>query len=75
VRRLARGAGADVAGIELVGLLPRAELDRCSAEFRRWAGLTDDDTIEGRLAAQMLDRKPGVERGFRPNPLRYPFRP
>jgi glutamate formiminotransferase len=49
VRRLARAAGADVAGVELVGLLPRAELDRCSDEFRRWAGLTDDQTIEGRL--------------------------
>jgi glutamate formiminotransferase len=60
VRRLAQGAGVDVAGIELVGLLPRAELDRCSAEFRRWAGLTDDQTIEGRLGSQMLDRKPGV---------------
>jgi glutamate formiminotransferase / 5-formyltetrahydrofolate cyclo-ligase len=49
VRRLARVASADVAGVELVGLLPRAELERCSAEFRRWAGLSDDQTIEGRL--------------------------
>jgi glutamate formiminotransferase len=51
VRRLARQAQHDVAGVELVGLLPRAELARCSAEFRRWAGLADDQTIEGRLDA------------------------
>jgi glutamate formiminotransferase len=60
VRRLTRGAGADVAGVELVGLLPRAELDRCSDEFRRWAGLSDDQTIEGRLASRTSGRKPGV---------------
>jgi glutamate formiminotransferase / 5-formyltetrahydrofolate cyclo-ligase len=52
IRRIARAAGSDVARVELVGLLPRAELDRCSDEFRRWAGLTDDQTIEGRLAAR-----------------------
>jgi len=63
VRRLARDAGGDVAGVELVGLLPRTELRRCSAEFRRWAGLTDEQTIEGRLqspSSQQLGRKPGV---------------
>jgi glutamate formiminotransferase len=49
VRRLARDAGTDVERIELVGLVPRAELDRCGDEFRAWAGLTDDQTIEGRL--------------------------
>jgi glutamate formiminotransferase len=48
VRRLARDAGSDVARVELVGLLPRVELDRCSDEFRLWAGLSDDQTIEGR---------------------------
>src|SRR5215210_5036611 len=48
VGRLAREAGGDVAAVELVGLLPRAELERCSAGFRRWAGLADDQTIEGR---------------------------
>jgi glutamate formiminotransferase len=51
VRRLAREAGSDVRRVELVGLLPRAELQRCSDDFRKWAGLTDDLTIEGRLAA------------------------
>jgi glutamate formiminotransferase len=60
VRRLARDAGGDVAGVELVGLLPRAELGRCSAEFRRWTGLTDEQTIEGRLDSQQLGRKPGL---------------
>jgi glutamate formiminotransferase len=59
VRRRARRAGADVAGIELVGLLPRAELERCTAEFRRWAGLSDDVTIEARLASHPSGRKPG----------------
>jgi glutamate formiminotransferase len=49
VRRLARDAGADVDRVELVGLLPRAELDRCSDEFRGWSGLTDGQTIEARL--------------------------
>jgi glutamate formiminotransferase len=58
VRRLAREAGSDVAEVELVGLLPRAELERCSAEFRRWAGLADDQTIEGRLESRALGRKP-----------------
>lgn len=52
VRRLAQGAGSDVAGVELVGLLPRAELGRCSAEFRRWADLTDDQTIERRIESR-----------------------
>jgi glutamate formiminotransferase len=49
VARLARQAGSEVVDVEMVGLLPRAELSRCSAEFRRWAGLTDEQTIEARL--------------------------
>ncbi|HYU38379.1 MAG TPA: glutamate formiminotransferase [Acidimicrobiia bacterium] len=60
VRRLARGAGTSVAGVELVGLLPRAEFERCSPEFRRWAGLSDDVTIEGRLDSHPLGRRPGA---------------
>ncbi|MGH9031489.1 MAG: glutamate formimidoyltransferase [Acidimicrobiia bacterium] len=48
VRRLAYEGGADVE-VELVGLLPAAELDRCSPEFRAWSGLGPDDTIEARL--------------------------
>jgi glutamate formiminotransferase len=51
VRDLARAQGDDVEAVELVGLLPRAELERCSAAFRAWARLDDDSTIEARLAA------------------------
>lgn len=59
VARLARVAGVDVAGIELVGLLPRAELERCTPEFRARARLTDDQTIESRLESPgPLGRKP-----------------
>ena len=42
--------GADVAAVELVGLLPRAELDRCSPEFLAWTGLDEASTIEARIA-------------------------
>lgn len=49
-RRLAYEGGADVERVELVGLLPAAELDRCSAEFRSWSGIGPDHTIEARLA-------------------------
>ncbi len=52
VRRDADRDGFDVTKVEVVGLLPAAELERCSAEFRAWAGLGDDLTIEGRLAAR-----------------------
>jgi hypothetical protein len=41
--------------VELVGLLPRREIYRCSAEFREWSGLDDVDTIEGRLARPAPD--------------------
>jgi glutamate formiminotransferase len=50
VRTLAHAHGVEVEGVELVGLLPRAELLRCSAAFRAWSGLGEKDTIEGRLA-------------------------
>jgi glutamate formiminotransferase len=49
VRREARARGTDVAGVELVGLLPRAELARCSREFLEWTELGDGSTIEARL--------------------------
>jgi glutamate formiminotransferase len=61
VRRLARGAGADVARVELVGLMPAAELDRCSAQFRAWSGIGVAQTIEGRLGAAARAR--GARRG------------
>jgi glutamate formiminotransferase len=49
VARAARAEGADLARIELVGLMPRAALEECSPAFRRRAGLGDEQTIEGRL--------------------------
>ncbi len=49
VRRAAAGHGTDVAAVELVGLLPAAELERCSGEFLAWSGLSPDQTIEVRL--------------------------
>jgi glutamate formiminotransferase len=48
VARAARAQGADLARIELVGLMPRAALEECSPAFRRRAGLGDEQTIEGR---------------------------
>jgi glutamate formiminotransferase len=50
VRDLARAEGDDVEAVELVGLLPAAELARCGPELRALAALDDDSTIEGRLA-------------------------
>jgi glutamate formiminotransferase len=50
VRDLARERGADVARVELVGLVPRAELARCGESFLEWAGIDDGMTIEARLA-------------------------
>jgi glutamate formiminotransferase len=49
VRREAEQRGRDVAAVELVGLLPAAELERCSPEFLRWSGLSPGSTIEARL--------------------------
>lgn len=50
VRALARARGADVARVELVGLLPASELERCDEVFRAWSGISADQTIESRLA-------------------------
>jgi glutamate formiminotransferase len=50
VRDLARSAGNDVARVELVGLMPAAELARCDPAFLAWAGLGPEQTIEARLA-------------------------
>ena len=55
VRRLAYEGGADVEAVELVGLVPAAELERCSPEFLTWSGLGPDQTIEARLSQ---DRAP-----------------
>jgi hypothetical protein len=40
-----------VARIELVGLLPAAELARCSDAFRAWSGLDERATVEARVHA------------------------
>jgi glutamate formiminotransferase len=49
VRDLARRLGTDVAGVELVGLLPRTELDRCDDDFLSWSGIDAASTIEARV--------------------------
>jgi glutamate formiminotransferase len=51
VEAAARDAGAAVAAIELVGLVPAAEYDRWSEGFRQRSGIGPDRTIEARLAA------------------------
>jgi glutamate formiminotransferase len=49
VRVQARKERTDVASVELVGLVPRIELDRCSDEFLEWSGLDAESTIEARV--------------------------
>lgn len=51
VRDHVERVGARVTRVEVVGLVPAAALDRCSPEFRAWAHLGPDLTIEARLAA------------------------
>jgi glutamate formiminotransferase len=43
--------GGRVQRVELVGLVPAAELDACSAAFLEWSGLSELDTIESRMAS------------------------
>jgi glutamate formiminotransferase len=50
VRELAVAEKTEVARVELVGLLPRRELDRCSDDFLAWSGLDAEVTIEARIA-------------------------
>jgi glutamate formiminotransferase len=54
VDALARDAGTRVSRVELVGLLPAAELARCDDEFLAWSGLGPDDTLERRIEARLL---------------------
>lgn len=49
VRALAKRLGTDVASVELVGLLPRRQLDRCTDDFLVWSGLDATATIEARV--------------------------
>ncbi len=44
--------GGQVARVELVGLIPAAELERCSRAFRTRNHLGADDTVEGRWCAR-----------------------
>jgi glutamate formiminotransferase len=50
VRRLAERDDFSVTEVEIVGLIPAAELERTDAAFREWAALSPSLTIEGRLA-------------------------
>jgi glutamate formiminotransferase / 5-formyltetrahydrofolate cyclo-ligase len=50
VRAEALALDCDVTRVELVGLMPAAELARCDESFRAWAGITADQTIEAQLA-------------------------
>jgi len=49
VRELARRERTDVASVEVVGLIPRRELDRCSDEFLQWADIDATCAIEARI--------------------------
>ncbi len=49
VRALAIAERTDVAEVELVGLIPRFELDRCSSDFVRWSGIDVEATIEAQI--------------------------
>lgn len=52
VRELARQGGVEVAEVELVGLVGRAEAASWSDSFVEWSGLDRDQTVEARLAAR-----------------------
>ena len=49
VRELARREHTDVASVEVVGLVPGADLDRCSDEFLEWADIDASAAIEARV--------------------------
>ena len=49
VRELARRERTDVASVEVVGLVPRRDLDRCSDEFLTWADIDASAAIEARI--------------------------
>ena len=50
VRAQAEAAGTGVDRVEWVGLVPEAEVARCSPGFRAWSGLDRSRTVEARLA-------------------------
>lgn len=47
--------GVGVTEVELVGLVPRAEYERWSEDFRQWAAIGPERTIEARLAQRVGD--------------------
>jgi glutamate formiminotransferase len=49
VRELAQRFGTDVAAVELVGLIPGRDLDRCTDDFLQWSRLDAESTIEVRV--------------------------
>ena len=49
VRELAQKLGTDVASVELVGLVPGGEIDRCDDDFLAWSGLDATCAIEARV--------------------------
>jgi glutamate formiminotransferase len=49
VRELAQRHGTDVASVELVGLIPRRDLDQCTDDFLQWSRLDAESTIEARI--------------------------
>ena len=61
VRRLARSEGTDVDSVELVGLVPRRDLDRCSDEFLRGPGSTRAARGRGPDRATARCRLPGED--------------
>jgi glutamate formiminotransferase len=53
VRRLARLEGTDADSVEIVGLVPRRALDRCSDEFLSWARIDASVVaVEGRIGGR-----------------------
>ena len=49
MRERCRREHTDVESVELVGLIPRRDLDRCSDEFLQWAAIDATATIEARI--------------------------
>jgi glutamate formiminotransferase len=58
VRDRAIEEGTEVEEVELVGLIPGWEMNRCSMEFLRWAGIDVDRTVETRIAHRLAERSP-----------------
>jgi glutamate formiminotransferase len=56
VREYAIAEDTEVAEVELVGLLPGREMNRCSTRFLRWAGIDVDQTVETRIAQRLAER-------------------